>query len=289
MKKILIVIMICILMVVCAFTPRKYKQPIIGQLTNENSIRIMSYNVKNSYQDNEGWYERREALINLILKVRPDSLGIQEADENWMRYLEENLDDYIIVGEGRNGGDSGEHTAILYLEEKYELTDSGTFWLSNETDKPSTGWDGACPRVCTYAKLKNLETGKIFVHYNTHLDHVGKEARINGARLIIDKIRSEEIPTVLTGDFNVLEKSKVYDIILKSNMEDSKFIAEKSMSFGTMNYFTNFHFRYVPPIDFIFLSKDDFEVNNYQVLYQYKHNNKPVSDHFPIYSDIIIK
>ena len=42
------------------------------------------------------------------------------------------------------------------------------------------------------------------VVYNTHMDHVSAEARLNGARLIAKRIgeRGDSQPFVLTGDFN---------------------------------------------------------------------------------------
>ena len=63
-------------------------------------------------------------------------------------------------------------------------------------------------------------------------------------------------------------------------------MAEDTMSWGTMNYFTNFHIQFVPPIDFIFVQENNFKVSRYEVLYQHRIDNKPLSDHYPLYADI---
>jgi endonuclease/exonuclease/phosphatase family metal-dependent hydrolase len=55
-----------------------------------------------------------------------------------------------------------------------------------------------------------------------------------------------------------------------------------------MNYFSRFNFRYVPPIDFIFTVEGDFEVMGYRVRVEYGKDDLPVSDHFPVYADLII-
>lgn len=285
MKKVLLIILILLLILIGMFAPREYKSVELETKDGENTIRIMSYNIKNSYQDYEGWIDRRHALIDQIRLIKPDVLALQEADENWMEFLRDELDEYIILGEGRLGSGMDEHTPILYLADRFELLDSGTFWLSEMPENISKGWDGACHRICTFAKLKDLKTGQVFVHYNTHLDHEGKEARTKGAELILEKLSKQDHPVFLTGDFNLLEKSKVYDSILDSGLNDVKYIAEDSMAFGTINYFINFHFRFVPPIDFIFAS-DQVTVQSYKVHYQYRYNNQPVSDHYAIYSDV---
>ncbi|MBQ6066383.1 MAG: hypothetical protein IJK89_06140 [Clostridia bacterium] len=84
-----------------------------------------------------------------------DSMGFQEANLRWMTYLEEHLTDYAYVGAARDDGRvRGEFSPIFYLKEKYNVVDSGTFWLSKTPDKPGTkDWGSACNRICTWAVL----------------------------------------------------------------------------------------------------------------------------------------
>ncbi|SHK53421.1 endonuclease/exonuclease/phosphatase family protein [Paramaledivibacter caminithermalis] len=229
-------------------------------------------------------------LIKQILKYKPDSLGIQEGDYGWMNEhdgLPALLEGYSYVGVGRDDGKTlGEYAAIFYLKEKYDIIDSGTFWISETPDTPSMGWDAVANRICTWAILKNKENGEVYTHFNTHLDHVGKQARTEGVKLLIDKISKCQTPFVLTGDFNFMKDSKDYKTIIESDLLlDSKLVAEDTMSHGTINWFLPFNFKYLKPIDFCFVSKDHIKVYKYRVDNSYWADGHPVSDHYPIIVD----
>ena len=268
------------------FVPRTYDIPDVPTI-QDGSYRFMTYNLRYSASDYDEWYERRDEIVSLIENYEPDSIGMQEADWGWMDFLPSELDNYSYVGVGRDDGESeGEFAPIFYLTEKFNLLENGTFWLSDTPDEPSYGWDAVCRRICTYAILENRDTGEVFAHFNTHLDHEGEIAREKGAELIINKTMEMEYPVILTGDMNFLEGTKVYDIIEKSNLSDTKFLTDITMAWGTMNYFTNYHFRFIPPIDFIFVTDESIHVDRYEVLYQHRYNGKPLSDHFPVFSDI---
>ncbi|MCT4633669.1 MAG: endonuclease/exonuclease/phosphatase family protein [Firmicutes bacterium] len=116
-----------------------------------------------------------------------------------------------------------------------------------------------------------------------------QEADENWITYIKEPFKTSNTPSILTGDFNFIENSTLYKKTIKDSLSDSKYLAKDSISFGTINYFTNFHFKYMPAIDYILLSNDDFQVEKYQVLYQHKHNNKPISDHFPVLVDLNLK
>ena len=54
---------------------------------------------------------------------------------------------------------------------------------------------------------------------NTHLDNASEEARVNGAKLVREKILSFDMPVVCTGDFNVNEGSTVYNLMNDASLE----------------------------------------------------------------------
>ena len=151
----------------------------------------------------------------------------------------------------------------------------------------SLGWDGACNRIVTYVTLRDRNTEKIFTFYNTHLDHEGKEATINGYELINNEILKNQYPSILVGDFNAIPLSEVYNLASDS-LDDTKIIAKNSMSFGTINYFTKFYARFFPRIDYIFTTINDYQINRYSVIADYKQDNIPISDHHPIFVDLKI-
>ena len=80
--------------------------------------------------------------------------------------------------------------SIFYNKKTVKLIKWGTYWLSETPDKPSMGWDAACKRTATWALMQHKASGKKFYYVNTHLDHVGKEARQKGLELIVERIAS---------------------------------------------------------------------------------------------------
>ena len=131
------------------------------------------------------------------------------------------LPDYNYLGVGRDDGkESGEYAAIFYRKNRLEVEDSGNFWLSETPEKPSKGWDAACVRICTWALFKDKVTKKHFYVFNLHMDHIGITARREAAKLVISRMESckKGYPIVLTGDFNVDQRSEVYNVFANSGI-----------------------------------------------------------------------
>lgn len=258
-----------------------------------SQIRVMSYNLRYGWSDYDEWEKRKNLLVEQILEYKPDSIGIQEADDLWMlkdEGLPRLLEGYDYVGVGRDDGKtSGEYAAIFYLKDKYEVIKSGNFWLSETPEVPSIGWDAVAYRICTWVTLRDKESGETYTHYNTHLDHKGELARKESTSLIIDNVLSSEIPGIITGDFNFFEKSNEYDMIVESDvLKDSKYLAEDSMKHGTINWFLKINLKWLRPIDFCFVTSETIIVDTYRVDNSYRIDRKPVSDHFPVIVDFRI-
>ncbi len=248
-------------------------------------LKIMSYNIKLDYpkEGKNSWTNRKPFMVNQIKFYEPDVLGVQEAMPNQMKNLDSLLTDYSFVGVGRDDGkDEGEYSAIFYKKNDLEVVKSSTFWLSQTPDKVSMGWDAVCNRVCTYALFQHKETKKKFWVFNTHFDHVGKEARTKSAVLILDKIKglnTENHPVFLTGDFNMEPNHESIDYITQT-LKDSKEVTE--LDFGPEGTFNGFHFDQpvTRRIDYVFVS-EDVEVNKYAVLSDSWNMQYP-SDHLPV-------
>lgn len=249
-------------------------------------LKVMSYNLR--YGDNGLLIEensRRDPLAESINEHMPDLLGVQEANEQWMDVLPELLPDYAFVGVGRDDGDeAGERAAIFYLKDKWRVLDSGSFWLSDTPEEPSFGWGANHRRICTWAYIENVVTGEMVAHFNTHLDHESEEARVNGMHLILDRISRSPYPAVLTGDFNFLEDSELYESILETDLADTKLLAAESTPYGTFNFFLPDEKDLGIVIDFIFAQSEYFDVLTYEVDHSREFGGVPVSDHFPVIS-----
>ena len=169
---------------------------------------VMTYNLKTSGTGEYSIENRKDSVMASIREYMPDSVGFEEANEKWVKILSDELTEYAHVGIGRDPGGKGEASPVFYLKDKYEVTDSGTFWLSESPDVPGVvGWGAMCPRVCSYAILREKESGKRLAFANTHTDHYSALAREKGMLLIIERMKEfgEGAPIVFTGDHNCRE------------------------------------------------------------------------------------
>lgn len=265
---------------------------LICDSASSQQLEVMSYNVKyaNENDGENSWSHRKEFITNQLKFYEPDIMGLQEVLLSQIQHFTSTMNGYDYVGKAREDGkQKGEYTAFLYKKEKFEMLESHTFWLSETPEKVSTGWDAALPRVCTYALFKDLATGEKFWFFNTHFDHVGKEARTNSSRLILEKIsqvNSENLPVVLTGDFNLEPDSKGIRLI-SEELKDSRNIATNV--FGPEATFNGykFHEPLTRRIDYIFVN-DKIKVHKYAVLTDSKDQKYP-SDHFPVFALISLK
>lgn len=258
---------------------------IISFSATSQELKIMSYNIKLDYpkEGKNSWTNRKPFMMNQIKFYEPDVLGVQEAMPNQMKDLDALLTNYSFVGVGRDDGkDEGEYSAIFYRKDDLEVLESSTFWLSQTPDRVGMGWDAVCNRVCTYALFQHKTTKKKFWVFNTHFDHVGKEARSKSAVLILDKIKSlntENHPVFLTGDFNMEPNHESVDYITQT-LKDSKIVAE--LDLGPEGTFNGFHFDQpvTRRIDYVFVSFD-VKINKYAVLSDNWNMQYP-SDHLPV-------
>ncbi|WP_299155367.1 endonuclease/exonuclease/phosphatase family protein [uncultured Christiangramia sp.] len=249
-------------------------------------ISVMSYNIKyaNENDGENSWSKRKDFITDQIQFYEPQILGLQEAVKIQIEHFLVEVDGYQSIGVAREDGrEKGEFTAILYKTKDLEVEESSTFWLSETPEEVSTGWDAALPRICTYALLRNKDSGKKFWVFNTHFDHIGKNARTKSAELILKKIaelNTNQLPVFLMGDLNLEPHAEGVLNILKQ-LQDSRVIAQKTLGpEGTFNGF-QFDKPVNRRIDYIFVN-DQISVNKYAVLTD-SNDLKYPSDHFPIY------
>lgn len=171
-------------------------------------IEVMSFNIRyGTARDGENvWEFRRELVVAAIRDAEPDVLGLQEALRFQLDELERALPGYVTYAVGRDDGRSGgEHAAILFNSKRFVPEATGTFWLSNEPETPgSIAWGANLPRLCSWVRLHELETGARLTVFNTHWDHESQEARARSGVLIRDRLveLTGGEHALLMGDFN---------------------------------------------------------------------------------------
>jgi len=139
-----------------------------------DTLKAMSFNVWVSSPT----AERKLSVLQTILNYMPDTFGVQEASSTWMSYLINQLGDiYAHVGKGRDGGSSGEHSAIFYRKDRFELIETGTKWMSDTPDVVSKVSESSLNRIFTYAILLDKNSNTEIMYVNTHLEHTSAEAR----------------------------------------------------------------------------------------------------------------
>lgn len=272
-----------------------------GQLSFAQSVTVMTYNIRLDTEDDgvNQWGKRSDKVIQLIKKYDPDLLGVQEALHNQMLDLAKNLPGYSYVGVARDDGkEKGEYSAIFYKKEKFDVVSQNTFWLSETPKVPgSKSWDAAITRVASYALLKDKATGKSFAYFNTHFDHIGKEARKNSAKLIKTYIagfqsgaefghNNKDIPVLVSGDFN----SEPTDEPYKTMVDGSEIkLADSRPAKDMTGTYCGFEVDKIKcnTIDYIFYSPH-WKAESYKVIQDHTGKYYP-SDHLPVLSSFSLK
>lgn len=248
-------------------------------------INIISQNVMCWEKENVGTYEiRRPLLKNVFRNYGADIIGMQEVTERWEKYFDNDLRDFgkFLVYRGKN---NKEAVPIYWRKDKLEVVDSGYFWLSETPERESYGWCAGCLRITCWILFRCKETGKEFTFVNTHLDHISKEARINGLQLIYDFIEKrfgKDFPLILTGDFNAQPNSETIskaDILLNS----ARNIAKKTTDEITFHGYSKDSGQI---IDYIYLSRS-ITCNQFTIIKEFN-DGIPQSDHYGIMAEIDI-
>lgn len=232
-----------------------------------------SYNMRNANGSDStagnGWGRRYPVIAEMVRFYGFDIFGTQECFLHQLQDMKAALTGYDYIGAGRDDGkDKGEHSAIFYRTDKFDLVEKGDFWLSETPDKPSKGWDAVLPRICSWGHFKCKDTGFEFLFFNLHMDHMGKQARVESALLVQEKIKEfgTELPAILTGDFNVDQTHQSYEALVSTGMlKDSYEAADfRYATNGTFNSFNPNSFT-TSRIDHVFVSPA-FHVIKYGVL-----------------------
>uniref|UniRef100_A0AB33IQ40 Endonuclease/exonuclease/phosphatase family protein n=1 Tax=Prevotella sp. GTC17253 TaxID=3236793 RepID=A0AB33IQ40_9BACT len=282
MKQFKTIILLSFLLLTTALLPSEARK------AQKTHITIASFNLRMDTK-NDGinqWSNRKELVKGLIRFHDFDIMGTQEGFKHMLDGVAE-LSEYAWIGEGRDGGTDGEHSAIFYKRAKYELLEHGDFWYSETPDQVGLGWDAkCCNRICSWGKFRDRLTGKTFFVFNSHYDHEGVVARRESSKLLLRKIREiagTDVPVFATGDYNAVPTDEPIQTILADGLLSDSYRTTLQAPYGTT---CTYHGYKIPKpgndyrIDYIFVTKD-IRILQYGTLNELPYGRFP-SDHFPI-------
>jgi len=257
------------------------------------NVDVITYNIRlNTPSDGENaWPKRSDQVIALLQFHQPDIFGLQEALIDQIDDIQSKMSKMKWIGVGRDDGKKkGEYSPIFYDAEKYQPVKQGNFWLSETPTNPSLGWDAKYNRVCTWAIFETDKKERKFLVLNTHFDNEGSKARVESAKLILKKIKelnTENLPIILTGDFNTTP-DQLPVVTISKELSDARG-ASKKLPYGPAGTFNDFNFSSLlkDRIDYIFVN-DKVEVKRYAVLSDSKDLHYP-SDHLPVFVSLDLK
>ncbi|MBQ7090631.1 MAG: endonuclease/exonuclease/phosphatase family protein, partial [Clostridia bacterium] len=248
----------------------------------ENKLKVVSYNIRCANDPNGNSIEERAPrLMEVLDKYDPDLIGFQEYVIQWEEPTYFGLsDEYDSVLKYRSATNS-EGTPIYFKKSKFKLLDEGHFWLSETPEKESKGWGADYWRICSWVKLQIRQTGKVIFFFNTHFDFKD-EPQVNSAKLLIKQATDicKGAPMIVSADYNMTWKSKGY-------AEMTKFFTDVNVGRDETKTYTGYRDPASSLIDFIFVTGKNIKPVAYNVMNE-KPGGKFVSDHFGVYSEIII-
>ena len=293
-KKILIAFLCLILVFAVAaavavgmYYPRYVRQKHpreIGFTPESGRLTLVSSNVRTLTPFDLGkksWFYRADLLMRTLEAIgTADVIGFQEVTKVHYKYLCESLPGYDSVITYRDNSPLAEGCPVFYNTQKFELTDKGSFWLSETPDVMSRGWDAAFNRVCSYVLLREKASGKELAVFNVHLDHIGKKARAESIKLILEKVTAfGGQPCVIMGDLNCGEKSDTYQAAT-SLFSDAKYLAPETCTGATYhNWGRSMDHE---NLDYFLISKTGIMPLEYRIESASVEPDVYVSDHFPI-------
>ncbi len=260
------------------------------------SMRIMQFNIREDKQEEPDYNTftgvRATAIVEMVNDVQPDIICLQECRKTQAEYLATKLTDYtqLLFPKDGNEKNGGQRDVILYRKTKARLLSWNKFWFSETPTMSSYSWDASTPKLTMYARFRSKEdTTKDFYVYCTHFPPSAPEAMGHAVTMIeesIEKVTGGTQPVFLCGDLNLGYDNAILDP-LKEYMYHAAATALESDGVYAITY-NGYRDTNQKTLDHIFYRNaivDTYHVKNRH--YQYGTNCKWISDHYPLYSDVM--
>lgn len=252
-------------------------------------LRMVTFNVRfgTAPDHQHAWPHRREFVQEVMGRLAPHVLGLQEALDFQLEAIAESLPGHRVLGQDRRGGTSDEYSALLIDEARLEIVEHGQFWLSETPDEvASMGWDAVLPRICTWAVLRDRESDARFQVLNTHFDHRGSKARRESAALMAARAARRDLPTVMMGDLNAGVDSAPLRTLRDAGYADTLALSQPTApALGTLTNYTKI--VGTQKIDHI-LVRGPWVATDAEIV-QWQRDGRFPSDHLPVQATLVLQ
>jgi endonuclease/exonuclease/phosphatase family metal-dependent hydrolase len=258
---------------------------------------VMTFNVLCSFCDDsyDPWEDRVGYISDTIARHEPDLVGLQElftADE--VQQLLDLNPGYEALFYSDETSDYADAT-IWWRADRYELVDSGFYWLSPAPDMPySVGFSTPqLPRIVAWAQLRELSSGAELLFVDTHFDNNIPSQELS-APLLLERTEAQagELPIVVVGDFNSRPDTTAYAILV-GGAEGSDFALTNSFDLA-QSWSVDSNEDPPPPydtdarIDHIFVAGGEWSVPWWVVdTWVYGDAQLHTSDHFAMAAQLV--
>ena len=244
-----------------------------------NELKVMSFNVREPADGGKDeWAVRAGAVMQMFDDQLPTLVGFQEASHEYInKYLHAVMPQhgYVFLD------DPEPQNSVAYRPELLKLIKTSVMWLSDTPSIPSVSPSGYV-RTARWMVFEIIATGTQFFYVNTHFDlsTTQQKQNLKLIRSLISQYNKENLPVVLTGDFNVESDTGVFESIQETMVctRDVAPITDREYTYNAWGNSGKFRI-----IDHIFITKD-IECSEYKTVTQSYDNHIYVSDHYPVYS-----
>jgi len=156
------------------------------------------------------WANRVDLVLETLRRHQADVIVCQEAQPGNCRSLQACLSQYEqfrgLATVDRESSDLATYNLVVWRREKFKCLETGSFYLSKTPEVWSKDWDSIAVRGATWVVLRSREILEEVLVLNTHLDNVGRQARQESSKLIIEQVDGvcgrRQCPVIVMGDFN---------------------------------------------------------------------------------------
>ena len=258
------------------------------------------YNIRILTNDDTGdkaWSNRKTYVAALVREYGYDVCSMNEVKAGTQyNNLKELLPEYSFYAHSVSSTTVEERETmnlVAWKTDMFDLLDKGVWFISSDPlNTARVLSDSRQSRNTVWVKLQDKQTKEIFFYFATHLDHIGWDARREGAKINIDMVRKTagNYPCILGGDHNAGAGEQRVDRPMQTYFKSA------GTEFPPADGKKGTHCSFNPeasvggsPIDFLYAH--NVEIKSYTIVRDIMGNPASItpSDHYSIMSKMELK